>query len=129
MSSISKALDILKNELQNELDSSKFEELVAALFSRLLSVPIAVAASGPQHGGDAGPAGQHGRRFRLECKKYGDNTRFNERELLGEIQQASRQDEALEAWILIATRIVPEQIRQSLDSCGDQHGVPVLIVD
>ena len=129
MSSISKALDILKNELQNETDSSGFEKLVAALIGRLLNVPIAVASSGFQHGADAGPAGQQGRRFRLECKKYSDRTRFDERELLGEFNQALARDNALEAWILITTRAAPEQIWQSLDQCGERHGVPILILD
>jgi hypothetical protein len=39
---------------------------------RLLGISIAVAKSGFQHGGDA--AGRQGRRFRLECKKYSDDT-------------------------------------------------------
>ena len=129
MTSISKALDDLKNELQNERDSSKFEKLVAALVGHLLDVPIAVASSGYQHGADAGPAGQQGRRFRLESKKYSDKTRFDERELRGEIAQAVARDDALEAWILITTRTVSEQLRQSLDESGDQHGVPVLVID
>ncbi len=129
MSTISAALKNLKHELQNETDSSGFEKLVAALIGRLLNVPIAVARSGFQHGADAGPAGQQGRRFRLECKKYSDKTGFDERKLLGEIQHAVRRDQALEAWILVTTRTVPEQIRQSLDQCGDWHGVPILTFD
>lgn len=129
MSATSTALKKLKHELQNEQDSSKFEKLVAALIGRLLDVPIAVASSGYQHGADAGPAGQQGRRFRLECKKYRDSTRIDERELRGEIAQAVARDEALEAWILITTRTVSEQIRQSLNESGDQHGVPVLVID
>ena len=58
----------LKQELQSEISASKFENLSAALLSKLLDVPIAVAKSGFQYGGDAGPAGRHGRWFRLECK-------------------------------------------------------------
>lgn len=129
MAVASQALDILKNELQNETDSTKFEKLVAALISRLLNVPIPVAPSGFQHGGDAGPAGQQGRRFRLECKKYVETTRLDERGLLGQIDQAVARDEALEAWILAATRTVPENVQQSLDQHGGKIGVPVLIID
>ena len=92
-------------------------------------MPIAVAKSGFQHGADAGPAGQQGRRFRLECKKYSDNSSLSERELLGEIDQALARDEALEAWVLVATCRVSEQIRQSLDQHGERLGVPVLIID
>ena len=119
----------LKQELQNAQEASKLERLAAALLSRLLDVPIAVAKSGFQHGADAGPAGQHGRRFRIECKKYSDNSSLSERELLGEIDQALARDEALEAWVLVATCSVSEQIRQSLDQHGEQMGVPIVIID
>ena len=119
----------LKHELQKEPDASKLERLASALLSRLLDVPIAIASSGYQYGADAGTAGQQGRRFRLECKKYRDNSHPNERELLGEIDQALARDSALEAWILVATRSVPEQMQQSLTQHGEQSGVPVVIID
>ncbi|MER0215569.1 MAG: hypothetical protein DU481_05095 [Nitrosomonas sp.] len=111
----------LKKELQNDPKHSKLEKLAAALIGRLLGVPIAVAKSGFQHGGDAGPAGQHGRRFRLECKKYSDTTSLSDRELLGELDQALARDIALEAWFLIATRNVPEQLRQELTQKGERR--------
>lgn len=119
----------LKQELQKVPKASKLEDLAAALIGRLLDVPIAVAKSGFQHGADAGPAGQQERRFRLECKKYSDNSSLSERELLGEIDQALARDEALEAWVLVATCCVSEQIRQSLNQKGERLGVPVLIID
>lgn len=119
----------LKNELQNVASASELERLAASLVGKLLSVPIAVAKSGFQHGGDAGPAGRQGRRFRLECKKYGDTTSLSDRELLGEIDQALSRDPALEAWFLVATREVPEQLEQSLFQKGEREGVPVVILD
>ena len=119
----------LKQELQKVPKASKLEDLAAALIGRLLDVPIAVAKASFQHGADAGPAGQQGRRFRIECKKYSDNSSLSERELLGEIDQALARDEALEAWVLVATCRVSEQIRQSLDQHGERLGVPVLIID
>ena len=119
----------LKHELQNGGDPSKFERLVAALLDRLLGVLITVASKGFQHGGDAGPAGQQGRRFRLECKKYSNTTKFNERELRGEIDQALIRDKGLEAWVLATTRSVPEQIRQSLFQKAEEIGVPIFILD
>ena len=119
----------LKSELQGEPRSAKLEKLAAALLSRLLDVPIAVSQSGFQHGGDAGPAGQQGRRFRLECKKYSDTTSLSERELLGEIDHALARDPALEGWFLIATRQVPEQLAQALLQKGEDVGVPVVIID
>ncbi|MXS82064.1 hypothetical protein [Nitrosomonas oligotropha] len=119
----------LKSKLQNDPQHSKLEKLAAALIGRLLGVPITVAKSGFQFGGDAGPAGRQGRRFRLECKKYSDTTRLSDRELLGEIDQALARDTALEAWFLIATRNVPEQLRQELTQKGEREGVPVEIID
>ena len=127
MSRFSINLAKLKHELQNEQDASKFEQLAAALLGHLLDVPIAVAKSGFQYGADAGAVGQ--RRHRLECKKYRDTSQLKERELLGEIDQALARDDALEAWILVTTRSVSEQIRQSLDRHGEQRGVPIVIID
>ena len=118
-----------KRELHNAQEASKLEHLAAALIGRLLDVPIAVAKSGFQHGADAGPAGQQGRRFRLECKKYSDNSSLSGRELLGEIDQALARDEALEAWVLVATCSISEQIRQSLVQHGERLGVPIVIID
>jgi hypothetical protein len=119
----------LKQELQDDTKASNFENLVAALLGRLLGVPIAVAKSGFQHGGDAGPAGRQDRRFRLECKKYSDTTSLSDRELLGEIDHALSRDDGLEAWILAATRNVSEQLAQDLNSKGERIGVPVVILD
>ena len=119
----------LKQKLQNASEASKLEHLVAALIGRLLDVPIAVAKSGFQHGADAGPAGQRGRKFRIECKKYRDTSPLNERELLGEIDQALARDEALEAWVLVATCSVSEQTRQSLVQHGERLGVPIVIIN
>ena len=118
----------LKHHLQS-MSSAKFEYLAAALLGRLLDVPIAIAKSGFQHGADAGPAGRQGRRFRLECKKYTENSSLSERELLGEIDQAIARDRAIEAWILVATCPVSEQLHQSLEQHGQRTGVPVLIID
>ena len=121
--------DTLKEALHKEVSASKFEHLAAILISRLLDLPIAVASSGFQYGADAGPAGQQERRFRLECKKYGSNTRLDDRELLGEIDQALARDESLEAWILVTTHNVREQTRQTLDQHGDNLGIPIVVID
>ncbi|NRD47252.1 hypothetical protein [Corallococcus exiguus] len=119
----------MKQELQSESNASKLEHLAAALIGRLLGVTVAVAKSGFQHGGDAGPAGRQGRRLRIECKKYSDTTALSERELLGELDQALSGDPALEAWVLVTTRDVAEQLEQSLFQKGESIGVPVIILD
>src|SRR5687767_5024712 len=108
----------LKGLLQAGDDPGKLEHLGAALLGHLLGVTVAVAKSGFQYGGDAGTAGRQDRRLRVEGKKYSDTTSLSERELLGEIDHALSRDPALEAWVLVATRAVPEQLEQSLNQKG-----------
>jgi hypothetical protein len=119
----------LLTELQDHIDPKCFETLSAALIGQLVGVSIAVAKSGFQHGADAGPAGRQGRRFRIETKRYASNTTLSDRELLGELDHALERDEALESWILVATRDVPEQLEQALMKKGERIGVPVIVVD
>src|SRR5688572_15984175 len=127
--SISASLSSLKAELQQEAKQDALERLAAALTGRILGVTVSVAQRGFQHGGDAGPAGRQERRFRLECKKYAETSPLSRRELLGEIDHALACDEALEAWILVATRPVPEQVAQDVIQHGEKNGVPVLVWD
>ncbi|MFD1983311.1 hypothetical protein ACFSOZ_11600 [Mesorhizobium newzealandense] len=119
----------LKKILQDEIDTNEFERLVAGLVSRMLDVGIAVAKTGFQFGGDAGPAGRQGRRFRIETKRYADKTTLSTRELLGELDQALQADPALEGWFLAATKRVPEQLENQLFQHGDERGVPVIVID
>ena len=121
---------VLKAILQaNKKDANKFENLTAALVGRLLEVPVFVAKSGFQHGGDAGTAGQSQRRLRIESKKYSETTSLSDRELLGEFDHAVARDSALESWILAATRGAPEQLVQDLTERGEREGVPVIVLD
>lgn len=119
----------MKAALQGEKGSTSVEHLAAALLSRLLGIAVVVAKSGFQHGGDAGSAGRQGRRLRVECKKYNDTTALSDRELLGEIDHALARDGGLEAWILVATREVKEQLAQDLNQKGESLGVPVIVLD
>ena len=115
----------LKTALQS-MEAGAFERLAARLLSRLLSVPVFVARSGFQYGGDGGTAGSGGRYLRIECKKYKDTTPLNTRELLGEIDQAVMADEALEAWVLVTTRDVDEQLIRQLRRHASEHGISIL---
>ncbi|MBK8629533.1 MAG: hypothetical protein IPN84_04820 [Sphingomonadales bacterium] len=118
----------LKAILQ-KLKPRQFEQLAASLIGRLLDVPIAVAKSGFQFGGDAGSAGRAQRSFRIETKRYGDNTSLSDRELLGEIDHAIARDSGLEGWFLVATREVPEQLEMDLADKSAKVGVPVIVID
>ncbi len=115
--------------LLHGLDPGAFENVVAALVSERLGLGIAVAKSGFQHGGDAGPAGRQGRRFRIETKRYAEETSLSDRELLGEIDHALTRDPALEAWFLAATKKAPEQLEQDLLGKSDQLGLPIVVID
>jgi hypothetical protein len=124
-----KAQEQLKAELSSDSQGVNLERLAAALVGRILGVTVSVARSGFQHGGDSGTAGRQDRRLRIETKRYGETTALNERELLGELDQALWRDPELEAWVLVTTQAVPEQIEQSLNRKGLAEGVPVLIFD
>lgn len=118
----------LRGSLQ-ALTPGEFEKVAAALISEHLGVGIAVAKSGFQHGGDGGPAGRRGRRFRIETKRYADSTSLSDRELLGEVDDALGLDPALEAWFLVATRPAPEQLELKLLRKSDEVGVPIVVID
>ena len=124
----SEELDRLKAILQKQ-KPGQFEQLAASLIGTLLDVPIAVAKSGFQFGGDAGPAGRAMRSFRIEAKRYADKTSLSDRELLGEIDHAIVRDSGLEGWFLVATREVPEQVQMDLADKSAKVGVPVIIID
>lgn len=119
----------LKAILQDEIKPVDLEKIAAALISSLTHVGIAVAKSGFQYGGDAGPAGRQGRRFRIETKRYADSTSLSDRELLGEVDDALSCDPSLEGWFLVATRAAPEQLELALLKKGDNTGVPIIIID
>lgn len=118
----------LKAILQS-LKPRQFEQLAASLIGQLLNVPVAMAKSGFQFGGDAGPSGRSQRSFRVEAKRYADTTRLSDRELLGEIDHALARDSALEGWFLVATREVSEQLEMDLAAKSAKVGVPVIIID
>ena len=109
-----KVQERLKKEISTDARGSNLEKLAAALVGRMLGITVSVARSNFQHGGDAGTAGRQDRRLRIETKRYSETTALNERELLGELDQALRRDLALEAWLLVTTQAVSEQIEQSL---------------
>ena len=108
---------------------SKFERLAGCLLGRLLDVPVRFARSGNQRGGDGGISGAGGRELIFEARRYKDSSRLDERSILGEIEQAVERNPALEAWILITTQEVPEQIRDAMVREEANHGIGTVILD
>lgn len=122
-------LERLRFILQNVITPKQFETVLSAILTETVQIDIDVAKSGFQHGADSGTAGRQGRKLRFEMKRYGDATDLDERNLLGGFRQALQRDPWLEAWVLIATKSVPEQISDAFKFESDQSGVPVLIFD
>ena len=105
------------------------ERLAGALLGRLLDVPVRFARSGDQGGGDAGVSGAGGRHLIIEARRYGDTSRLDERSILGEIEQAVDRAPDLEAWLLVTTQEVPEQIENSMVRTGLKNGTGAIIID
>lgn len=126
---VSKELENLQTELQNN-DDQFFEEMSAELFSRLLGdIAVTVSKTGSQFGADAGTAGLRGRRLRVECKRYRDVTRLDPRSLAGEVMEAVAKDSLLEAWVLMSTKKVKETERNLAKAAGEKLGMPIVVFD
>ena len=115
------SLPELKEVLQNVSESS-LEHLVRRLLSQLLGVHFRRARPGDQYGGDGGVQEPAGRDLIVEARRYGDKSRLNERDILGQIQQAIHRNPHLEAWILVTTREAPEQVRTAMVAAGQKRG-------
>ena len=105
------------------------ERLAGALLGRLLDVSVRFARSGDQRGGDAGVSGSGGRHLVLEARRYGDTSHLDERGIRGEIAQAVERDPDLEAWLLVTTQEVPEQIDRAMVREGRKNGIGIVIID
>lgn len=112
-----------------DVSPKTFERLVRGLLSWLVGVPFRLAGGGEQGGGDVGVVGPAGRDLICEARRYGDTSRLDRRQIEGEIQQAIRRNPDLEAWILVTTQEVPEQVRTAMVQAGQRAGVAALIID
>ena len=125
---IKKNLDILAQALRAG-HPSNLEQLGRLLVGRLIGTSLSLARSGFQHGADGGTAGRGGRHLRIECKRYGDKTALDDRELRGENDDARRLNPGLEVWVLIATRAVDEITQEKLRIKSNETGIPVVVID
>ena len=103
------------------------EELSCQLLGRLVGVAFSRAGGGSQRGGDGGVRGD-GRHLIYEAKRYDASTNFDNRSIRGEIDEAVERDPALEAWILVSTRDVPEQTLTAMEAAGRPRGVETLAI-
>ena len=115
-------------EVLLQTSPDRLERLAGQLLGRLLAVPVRFARKGDQRGGDAGVSGSDGRHLILEARRYRD-TSLDERCILGEIEQAATRDPDLEAWLLVTTREVPEQVENAMFRAGLKNGIGTIVID
>ena len=128
MATAKDSIERLKAVLQ-KVPPKTLENLTADLLGRLIGVQFRRAREGTQQGGDGGVRSVAGRNLIYEARRYGENSRLNNREIRGEISQAVDRDPALEAWILVTTQEVSEQTATEMHSASRQFGIDPVILD
>ena len=103
------------------------ERLAQSALGNLLDVPFRNARSGDQRGGDGGASGI--RDLVFEARRYEPTTSFDERGIRGQILQAVERKPDLEAWLLVSTREVPEQIQDAIDATALGQGIAAISLD
>ena len=120
------------DQLQSILLHAKpgcLEHLAQHALGSLLKVPFRSARAGDQRGGDGGVSGIGGRHLVFEARRYRKDTRLDERSIRGEIDQAVERHPDLEAWILVTTKEVPEQIHDAIGKAALDKGIGAISID
>jgi len=105
-----------------------FEGLIADLLKALTGKHFHLAQAGAQLGRDMSAGSQNADVIAVECKRYGEKTGLDERELLGELVQVARAIPDLDLWVLVASRDIPSQLHESLRSAASNDGVAYLSI-
>ena len=105
-----------------------FECIVSKLLEHLTGKHFYLARSGSQAGRDMRSDRHGGNIIAVECKRYGKSTELKERELLGELDQASINIPDLDLWVLVTSRDVPDQLLSALDEKAVREGVEFLAI-
>lgn len=98
-----------------------FEGLISKLLERLTGIRFFLSKSGSQQGQDAASLSM----VSFECKRY-DKTKFDERELLGEIAQICLSNCTPDVWVLAATRDIPAQLITTLQAFANHKAFDVV---
>ena len=120
--------DQLQSVLLNAA-SKRLEHLARFALGSLLGVPFRNPRSGDQKGGDGGVSGIGARHLVFEARRYGQKSRLDERSIRGQIDQAIERKPDLEAWILVTTQKVPEQIQDAIDKTALNRGIGAISID
>jgi len=125
---------IVKSDLHDALRTlpasgdRSFEGLIADLLSNLTGRRFFIARPGRQAGHDAVSDATGGSQASIECKRYLQDTRLDERELLGELVQACQTIPDLDLWVLVASRDVHAQLLNMLITEGHSKGIEILAI-
>ncbi len=109
--------------------ADSFERLVCDLLSAQSGKQFRLPATGFQGGRDGSTGGSPGAVTAVECKRYGEKTNLDKKELVATLWEARRQTPRLDLWVLAASREVPDLIAAGLVEMGDELGVEVLVLD
>ncbi|MDE0029964.1 MAG: hypothetical protein OXU42_11260 [Deltaproteobacteria bacterium] len=120
--------DQLQSVLQ-AVETQTLERFAGFALGSLLGLPFRHARSGDQRGGDGGTSGFGDRHLVFEARRYKHSTRLDERSIRGEIDQAVERHPDLEAWILVTTQEVPEQVHDAIDRKAHSLGIGAIIID
>ena len=128
MSNISKDLyDILRKLKPTGPDG--FEGLIAILLESLTGRHFSLSKSGFQGGRDMSTSGRKANIIAVECKRYQSDTKLNEKELLGEIEQVSWRIPELDMWVLVASRNIDDRLEKSIVDSAREKGFEAIIID
>ncbi len=105
-----------------------FEGLVRDLLTKLTGREIRLAKAGSQAGRDMSTGRAAEVVIAVECKRFNDDSRLDDRALLGELAQVSRSLDP-EVWVLAASREVSEQTIEQLLPEADEKGLEFLVLD
>lgn len=109
---------------------TSFEELIRTLLERWASTTFILAGTGKsQHGSDMLSADPNAASIHIECKKYLQRTRLDDRELVGEIAQSVDRYGVVDLWGLVATKDVGADEVRAAERLADQLGAEFLLLD
>ena len=106
-----------------------FEGLIAVLLEKLTGERFFLAVSGRQAGRDMRSSGLRKTNIAVECKRYKENTSLDERDILGELEQAFINAPDLDVWALVATRAISDQLYSSLRSSAENKGIEIVFIE
>lgn len=102
---------------------NSFEGLISELMERLTGLRFYLAKAGSQSGRDMSSERRNGNLIAVECKRYGNTTELNQRELLGELSEVAHDIPDLDIWILVTSRGSPSQLLERLSQEANSRGI------